>query len=188
MKIASRIGLMGLLLSAAWSAPAVYAAQDEAAPKTTVAQNAFAVTRDNFVSLSWQTWGGRAGPIASVEIKGNTISRITPHPRANGENSVSLPNVPETRGVSNQQLERLIGKMSATHLPDMAGSYRDKNLRDGSADTLTLTLSDENGEDREFVIFRYGNVAPVEVGNFIAYFQAFVDKKFAPRQTSVAKD
>ena len=186
MKIAP-IGLLGLMLYTAVAAPAVYAAQNEAAPTQETAQAPLAVTRDNFVSLSWRRTGGFAGVMLSAEVTGNVISRPMPRARngAEGGGVAPAPNArsSETRGLSNKQLDQLVAEMGASNLPALAGNYHQEGMSDGFNDTLILTLSDENGEDQQFTIQNYGDKAPKSVLDFIAYFQAFVDKKFASHRT-----
>lgn len=186
MKIAAPIGLLGLMLCVALTAPASWPAQNETAPTKAVVQSPLSVTRDNFVSLSWKRTGGFAGIYSTVEVTGNVISRPTPLLRnGTGGGGAPTPRVPETRGLSNKQLDELIEKMSVANLPALVGNYHQEGLTDGFNDTLILTLSDENGDDREFAINNYGGTAPKAYLDFITYFQGFVDKKFAPRQTTL---
>ena len=186
MKIAL-IGLLGLMLCTAVAAPAVYAAQNEAAPTQEVAQAPIVVMRDNFVSLSWRRTGGFAGVMLSAEVTGNVISRPMPRAR-NGAEGGGVPPAPnsrvfEMRGLSNKQLDQLVRELSDSNLPALAGNYHQEGMADGFNDTLVLTLSDENGNDQQFIIQNYGDKAPKSVSDFIAYFQEFVNKKFASRPT-----
>ena len=184
MKIVARIALLGLMLCGGLNAPASWAVQDEAAPTKAEAAAPLAVTRDNFVSISWRRTGGFAGVSLGAEIRGNVISKPNQRSREGGENGgAPRPRGPETRGLSNKQLDQMIERMSAANLPALAGNYRQDELTDGFNDTVVLTLSDENGEDREFVINNYGENAPKGFLDFIGYFQGVVDKKFAPRPT-----
>lgn len=182
MKIVTGIGLLSLMLGAGLNAPTRCVAQENAAPTKAVAAAPIAVTRDNFVSLSWRRTGGFAGVSLGADVRGNVISKPNQRRREGGENGgAPTPRGPETRGLSNKQLDQLVERMSAANLPALVGNYRQGELTDGFNDTVILTLSDEEGEDREFVINNYGDTAPKGFLDFIGYFQGFVDRKFVVR-------
>ncbi|BCM88851.1 hypothetical protein IAD21_00693 [Abditibacteriota bacterium] len=159
-----------------WAAPA----KPGALPKIVATKTAPRVTRDNFVSLSWQQTGGFAGIQTSLQLQSNVLSYSTNRPTVGGGsgNSIDRTPLPDTRGVSNHQLDALIEKMNQVHLPALVGNYRQPNLADGFNEVLVLTISDKDDRDQHFVIQNYGDKAPRGYFAFVAAFRALAGMKF----------
>jgi hypothetical protein len=129
-----------------------------AAPQTPI------VTRDNFVSLRYESSGGYANLKSGIALQGNLLL-LEEFPGSGGTGLASgkerVPFRPTT-WLSNNQLDEIIRSINQARLPAMAGKYHQANLADGVSETLVLVISDDRNEDQSFVIENYGNTAPPE--------------------------
>jgi hypothetical protein len=126
------------------------------------AKKAPEVTRDNFVSLRYESVGGIAALRTETSVLGSTLwLEAFPHLGGIGLMSGAPINVPPPSSpLSNNQVKALITQINKLKLPALAGDYRQPNLADGLNETLTLTISDDENRDRSFVIQNYGKTAP----------------------------
>ncbi len=182
MKRTLPITFAALVLFPILNTPSLWAApiQAGALPKGVTAKKAPRVTRDNFVSLSWQQSGGFAGLMTSLNLESNVLSYSAGR-QSSGGGSGNAPNtapLPQTRGVSNRQLDSLIAKLNQYRIPALVGNYRQPNLADGFNESLVLTISDNNDHDQQFAIQNYGNAAPRAYFDFMTSFRALAGTKF----------
>lgn len=132
----------------------------------------------NFVSLQYERVGGYAGMSSRLSVQSGILS-VNPetHPNQTMNKQSSYP-------LSFNQQIALFDHINAAEIPELAGEYRQKNLSDGWNETLTLTISDEQNRDQQFVIKNYGDTAPAEFYTFINYLNNMRDQKTGKASTS----
>lgn len=158
------------------------------ATKTPTTTSGVAVTRDNFISLSLQKSGGFAGINTTLEVQGNVLSDF-PSGRSAGTRTGGAAQRSEsvrTYGLSNNQVKQLIDKINEFKLTALVGNYKQKGLMDGFNETLTITISDSNNNNQQFVINNYGNAAPKSYFEFLTFFNALVQMKMTGAPRSMA--
>ena len=172
------LALLPVLNSRAlWALPA----HGGTAPRAVKPQNTPIVSRENFVSLSWEQSGGFAGLITSLKVEGNMFSYSSGArevPGGHTGNFIEHPIIPQIQAMSNHQLDTLIFKLNQTRIPALVGNYRQPNLADGFQEVLVLTISDKNDQDQQFTIQNYGNKAPRGYLEFMTFFRVLAGKKF----------
>lgn len=138
----------------------------------------------NFVSLRYDRVGGFAGLSSSMSVYSGMLW-INPDTRPN-----QTASKPSSYPLSFNQQITLFRSINAAGILQLAGNYRQKNLADGWNETLTLTISDEQNHDQQFVIKNYGNTAPANFYNFINYLNDVRDQKTGQTRTfqNVNKD
>ncbi len=125
------------------------------------------VTRDNFVSLEYESPEGATAFKTQILVRGNTLAIEGVPTLANmalfsgsSEDSRPLP-----AWLSNNQLDELLRLINRTRLALQAGDYSDSKAVGAMSEVLTLKYSDAANRDRVYVIRNQGKTAPA------AFFQ-----------------
>jgi|GEM_PF-4918062 len=126
------------------------------------ARRAIPVTRDNFVSLEYETPEGATAFKTQILVRGNVLA-IEGIPllsnlalfSGSGEESRPLP-----AWLSNNQLDELLRLVNRTRLALQAGDYSDPQAAGAMSEVLTLKYSDAGNRDRAVIIRNQGKTAP----------------------------
>lgn len=131
------------------------------------------VSNDNFVSLGWARWRGRATVSDVYTLQNHTIIWNS------GKFARDTTPAPQTRTLSNAEWKELLAQLKTLCVPAIAGDYTPKNLSDASGDALTLTLSDSSNLDQKFTIVNGGGHAPPAYHKFTAYLLDLCARRFS---------
>lgn len=136
----------------------------------------------NFVSLQYDRVGGFAGISSGLSVHSGMLW-VTPNTRPNkqADQQSSYP-------LSFNQQIALFNNINAARILEIAGDYRQRNVADGFNETLTLTISDENDRDQQFVIKNYGDTAPRNYYQFIDYLNELRDQKTGQTKATQSVD
>lgn len=125
-------------------------------------RRAVPITRDNFVSLEYESPEGATVFKKQILVRGNllaiegvpTLGNIALF-SGSGEDARPLP-----AWLSNNQLNELLRLVNRTRLLLVAGSYGDSRAAGTTGEVLTLKYSDARNRDQTFVIRNQGQAAP----------------------------
>jgi hypothetical protein len=159
MRSTLKVGVLLVALSVVLPVSTVWAKPDS--------RKIVPVSRDNFVSLEYETPEGATAFKTQILVRGNllaiegtpTLSHLALFSGA-GEENRPLP-----AWLSNNQLDELLRLVNRTRLQLQAGDYSDSNGGGPIREVLTLKYSDAGNRDRVVVIRNRGKAAPT------AFFQ-----------------
>lgn len=149
-------------------------------------QKAPQVTRDNFISLEYETVSDFVGFSSQTRVRGNTITIEAPPTLTSRALLLESPaGPPLSAGLSNNQLDELIRLLNKTRLPLLSRSYRDPKTTDADKEVLTLKISDADNRDRVFAIENYGKTAPLGYFQVVELLQQLRHDKFPISQINL---
>ena len=183
MKISTRRAFAALVTVSVLKSPQTFAAPSSVGsmPRVVVAKNAPRVTRDNFVSLSWDLAPGH------FFVQGNILSYSGYNYTMGGGGNEPIPIVPYTQGISNSQLNLLIEKINNSRFTSLAGSscqsrgigvFNEPLPGVFEEEAAILTISDKNNQDEKFTLRSVGKTAPKSYNDLKTFWIKFIEAKF----------